>query len=45
MEGAGVRKRRRIDDADWKKEFCEKMKENCEFQEKERLRHILKRGR
>jgi predicted nuclease with TOPRIM domain len=43
MEGAGARKRRRIDDADWKKEICQKMKENSQFQEKERLRHIEKR--
>jgi hypothetical protein len=43
MEGAGARKRRRIDDADQKKEFRQKMKENSQFQEKERLRHIEKR--
>ena len=43
MEGAGARKRKRVDDADHKKEFHQRMKENSAFQEKERFRHIEKR--
>ena len=43
MEGAGARKRKRVDDADCKKVFRQRMKENNAIQEKERLRHIEKR--